>query len=155
MKTVAQILHGKPDHPVVTIPRGATARAAAQRMADQRVGVLLVVEGEHVVGIVSERDLARKVMPFERSADAVGVAEIMTPHIIFVDMAQTIEDCMALMTEHRLRHLPVLDHGRLAGMVSIGDVVKDLISDQRFTIEQLEHYIAGVPVSPLRSSVAA
>lgn len=155
MKTVAQILKSKPNQTVVTVSPRTTARAAAQLMAEKCVGVLLVAEGDAIAGIVSERDLARKVVPFERPADAVAVADIMTTGVIFVALAQTNEDCMELMTDHRLRHLPVLDNGRLVGMISIGDVVKDLLSDQQFTIEQLEHYIAGVPTGQAVPSLSA
>lgn len=145
MKTVAHILKRKLNQAPVTISALASAREAAQVMAAKKVGVLLVGTPERIVGIVSERDLARKVLPFERPAGEVVVGEIMSAPVLFVDIGQSIEDCMRLMSEHRLRHLPVRDQGRLVGMVSIGDVVNDLISDQRFTIEQLEHYIADVP----------
>jgi IMP dehydrogenase len=154
MKTVAQILKSKPDQAVVTISPKASAREAATLMAEKHVGVLVVGTGGWTDGIVSERDLTRRVMPFDRSADTVEVEDIMTRNVIFIDSEQTIEDCMTLMTDHRLRHLPVLDHGRLVGMVSIGDVVKELISDQRFTIEQLEHYITGAPATPAQATLA-
>jgi CBS domain-containing protein len=96
-----------------------------------------------VVGIVSERDCARKVILSARSASQTHVHEIMSTPVLIVQLDRTGEECMALMTENRLRHLPVMDDGQLVGMVSIGDLVKRMISDQRFVIEQLEHYISG------------
>ncbi len=112
-------------------------------MAEQNIGALLVMEGENIVGIVTERDYARKIVLADRSSKETAVSVIMTPKVLCVGPLQTTEECMALMTENRLRHLPVMDNGRLIGLVSIGDLVKDIISEQQFIIEQLEHYITG------------
>ena len=116
---------------------------AIKLMADKNIGALLVMEGEEVAGIITERDYARKIVLMSRSSKQTPVREIMTSAVMYVRPDQTSEECMVLMTENRLRHLPVMDGGRLLGIVSIGDLVKDIIAEQRFTIEQLEHYISG------------
>jgi len=116
---------------------------AIKLMADKNIGALLVMEGEQVAGIITERDYARKVVLMSRSSKQTTVREIMTSAVMYVGPEQTSEECMVLMTENRLRHLPVIDGGRLLGIISIGDLVKDIIAEQRFTIEQLEHYISG------------
>jgi len=116
---------------------------AIKLMADKNIGALLVMEGEQVAGIITERDYARKVVLMSRSSKQTTVREIMTSAVMYVSPEQTSEECMVLMTENRLRHLPVIDAGRLLGIISIGDLVKDIIAEQRFTIEQLEHYISG------------
>ena len=116
---------------------------ALKLMADKSIGALLVMEGEEVVGIITERDYARKVILMSRSSKETPVRDIMTSSVMYVRPDQTSEECMVLMTENRLRHLPVMDGGRLLGLISIGDLVKDIISEQKFIIEQLEHYISG------------
>lgn len=116
---------------------------ALKLMADKNIGALLVMEGEEVAGIITERDYARKIVLMSRSSKQTPVREIMTSAVMYVRPDQTSEECMVLMTENRLRHLPVIDGGRLLGIISIGDLVKDIIAEQRFTIEQLEHYISG------------
>lgn len=143
MKTVAQILKGKHDQHVYTIPLGASVYDAVDLMADKGIGALLVMDGERIAGMVTERDYARKVVLLGRSSKATPVSEVMSFPVMYVSPLQTNEDCMALMTENRLRHLPVLDNGKLVGVVSIGDLVKDIISEQQFIIKQLEHYIKG------------
>jgi len=143
MATVAQILASKPDRTVHIIAPTATVFEAVQRMAEKNVGALVVVESGKVVGVVTERDYARKVALLARSSKDTPVRDVMTADVLYVPPERTSEECMALMTENRFRHLPVLDQGRLVGLVSIGDLVKDVISEQKFTIEQLEHYIAG------------
>jgi CBS domain-containing protein len=143
MSTVAQILRTKPSHAVYTTAPDSTVYEAIAAMAEHGVGALLVVEGERIVGIVTERDYARKIALAGRSSKETAVADVMTTQVLVVSPQQTTEDCMALMTENRLRHLPVLDNGRLVGLVSIGDLVKDIISEQRYIIEQLEHYVSG------------
>jgi CBS domain-containing protein len=143
MKTVAQILKAKPDQQVYTIPLDASVFDAVELMAERGIGALLVMDGERIAGMVTERDYARKVVLLGRSSKATPVADVMTFPVMYVSPTQTNEECMALMTENRLRHLPVLDDGRLVGIVSIGDLVKDIISEQQFIIEQLEHYIMG------------
>ena len=143
MSTVAQILKQKPERAVHTIAPDATVFEAVQLMAEKNIGGLLVLEGGSVVGVVTERDLARKFFPMARPAQDTPVRDIMTTQVMYVGPGRTSEECMALMTENRFRHLPVLDKGQLVGLVSIGDLVKDVISEQKFIIEQLEHYIAG------------
>ena len=143
MKTVADILKTKTSGQIHTIAPGATVLEAISMMAEKGIGALVVTEGEQVVGIISERDYARRVVLMERSSYNTDVSEIMTTDVITVTPAQSNEYCMNLMTEKRLRHLPVIDDGRLVGLVSIGDLVKDIISDQQSMIRQLENYIRG------------
>jgi CBS domain-containing protein len=143
MATVAQLLRSKPDRAVHTIAPSATVFEAVRLMAEKNIGGLMVVEGGSVVGVVTERDYARKIILMARSSKDTQVREIMTTQVMYVSPERTSEECMALMTENRFRHLPVMDKGRLVGLVSIGDLVKDVISEQKFIIEQLEHYIAG------------
>lgn len=143
MKTARQVLESKARNAIFSIPPTATVYTALQLMADKGVGALLVMEHDNIVGILSERDYARKVILMQRTSRETLVKEIMTTAVIYVRSEQTTDDCMALMTRHRLRHLPVLDGDTLLGMLSIGDLVNDIISEQRFTIEQLEHYITG------------
>lgn len=143
MKGVAEILKGKPSRVVHAIGPNDTVYDAIRKMAEHNIGALLVLEGDRVVGIVTERDYARKVVLADRSSKETPVSVIMTPQVLCVSPQQTTEECMAIMTENRVRHLPVMDKGRLIGLVSIGDLVKDIISEQQFIIEQLEHYITG------------
>ena len=143
MGTVADILQSKSPLAVQTLAPEDTVREALRLMAQHNIGALLVMEGERIVGIVSERDYARKVALMDRSSGDTRVREIMTSEVMYVGLEQTCEECMALMTENRLRHLPVLQSERLVGLLSIGDLVKHIISEQRFMIEQLEHYIHG------------
>jgi CBS domain-containing protein len=112
-------------------------------MAEKEIGALAVMEGERLVGIISERDYARKVILLGRSSLTTAVKEIMTRRVVCTYPEQPIEECMALVTEKRVRHLPVLEGGKLAGLISIGDLVKSIIADQRLVIEQLERYITG------------
>ena len=119
-----------------------TVFSALETMAERNIGALLVLDGDDLVGILSERDYARKVKLLERGSTETRVSEIMTTKIRTVGSASTVADCMDLMTEYRIRHLPVLDDdGQLAGMISIGDVVKAMIAQQRDLIDQLERYI--------------
>jgi CBS domain-containing protein len=143
MKTAAQIVKSKLDQTVHAMGPTASAYEAVRLMADKNIGALLVVERDNVVGIVSERDYARRIVLMERSPKDTLLSAIMSSPVLYVNPDQTSEECMALMTENRLRHLPVMDRGRLIGLISIGDLVKATISEQRFTIEQLEHYISG------------
>ena len=143
MKSVAQLLATKPTQTVHSIAPTASVQEAATLMERHNIGALLVLDGERIAGIVSERDLARKLIGGGRSPRDTPVRDIMQSKVHVVHTSHTNEDCMALMTDKRLRHLPVLDQGKLVGLVSIGDLVKDIISEQQFIIEQLEHYIAG------------
>lgn len=143
MKTVAEILKSKANAQVFTIGPSTTVLEAISLMADKGIGALVVVEGDKVVGIVSERDYARKIVLMERSSYNTDVCDIMSVNVISVSPSQSNEFCMGLMTEKRLRHLPVLENGKLIGLVSIGDLVKDIISDQQSLIQQLESYIRG------------
>jgi CBS domain-containing protein len=143
MKGIAHVLRGKPTRTVHAIGPNDTVYEAISKMAEHEIGALLVMEGENIVGIVTERDYARKIALAGRSSKETPVSVIMTTQVLCVGPLQTTEECMAIMTENRVRHLPVLDDGKLIGLVSIGDLVKDIISEQQFIIEQLEHYIAG------------
>ncbi|AOY92123.1 histidine kinase [Cupriavidus sp. USMAA2-4] len=143
MKTARQVLEAKSSQAIFSIQPGATVYSALQLMAEKGIGALLVMEYGKIVGILSERDYARKVILMQRTSRDTLVREIMTTAVIYVRGDQSTDECMALMTEHRLRHLPVMQGEDLIGMLSIGDLVKDIISEQRFIIEQLEHYITG------------
>ena len=143
MRTVAELLKSKADAAVHTIRPDATVLDALKLMADKSVGALLVMQADQIIGIVTERDYARKVILMSRASKDTPVRDIMTSDVMYVRLEQTSEDCMVLMTENRLRHLPVLTDGKLVGLISIGDLVKDIISEQKFIIEQLEHYISG------------
>jgi CBS domain-containing protein len=143
MKTVAHILKSKTDQTVYTIAPNARVFDALKLMAEKDIGALVVMDGEKIVGIITERDYARKVVLMARSSKETPVRDIMASAVMYVRPDQTSEECMVLMTENRLRHLPVMDGGKLIGLISIGDLVKDVISEQKFIIEQLEHYITG------------
>ncbi|MDD8020052.1 MAG: CBS domain-containing protein [Acidobacteriota bacterium] len=142
MITVKQILEEK-GHEVWTISPEATVYDALKVMADKDIGALIVVENDQVVGIISERDYARKVMLKGKSSLDTPVKGIMSTEIYYVGPEVTAEECMALMTEKRIRHLPVMDKGKLTGVISIGDAVKSIISTQKVTIEHLQNYIMG------------
>jgi CBS domain-containing protein len=142
METVRQLLNSKGNE-VWTIQPDETVLDAIQKMADKDVGSLVVVEDGKPVGIFTERHYARKVFLKGRHSPTTAIREIMSSQIICVSPEQTIEACMAVMTDKRIRHLPVLDQGNLVGIVSIGDLVKSRLADQEFTIEQLVHYIHG------------
>ena len=145
MTSVAQVLKSKPQQAVYTIAASDSVYNAMHLMAEKGIGALVVTDGSAIVGIITERDYARKVVLMDRSSKTTAVRDIMTPHVRFVELSQTTYDCMALMTERRMRHLPVMEDGKLIGMVSIGDLVKVIIAEQQFTISQLEHYITGGP----------
>ncbi|MEY4753020.1 MAG: hypothetical protein RJA44_695 [Pseudomonadota bacterium] len=141
MSNVAQMIRSKAGQAVQTTTPGASVREVMQLMAEHRIGGLPVVEGGQIVGIVTERDIVRKVELQGRTAAATAVRDIMTAPVMYVGPERTTQECMALMTERRLRHLPVLDGGQLVGLISIGDLVKDIISEQEFMIQQLQSYI--------------
>ena len=144
MTSVAEILRAKPIRAVHTVNAGAAVLDAVRLMDESNVGALVVLDDvQQVVGIVSERDCARKLILSGRSAKDTQVHQIMSARVLVVSPERTSEECMALMTENRMRHLPVMQGSRLVGMVSIGDLVKQVVADQQFIIEQLEHYISG------------
>ena len=143
MTVVAEILKAKPEGLVHSIAPTATVLQALQSMADLRVGALLVMQDNAIVGILTERDYARKIALMGRTSVSTLVSDVMTQDVMYVQPTQTSEECMALMTENRLRHLPVVEDGAVLGMISIGDFVKDIISEQKFIIEQMKHYISG------------
>jgi CBS domain-containing protein len=140
MTTVERLLQRK-GHIVWSIPPDASVFEAVQLMADKRVGALMVVDQNELIGVISERDYAREIVLKDRASRSTPVSAIMTQRVLYVRPQQTLEECMALMTEKHLRHLPVLDNGRLVGVISMRDVVKDLIAEKEFLIEQMENYI--------------
>ncbi|WP_153109669.1 CBS domain-containing protein [Propionivibrio limicola] len=143
MKTLRQLIESKNKLPVAVSPLESVHRAL-EVLAMHDIGAVLVLDGERLVGIFSERDYARKVILQGKSSKQTTVAEVMTERVIYVPANATIEECMAIMTEKRIRHLPVIDDsGNLLGVVSIGDVVKETISQQQFIIGELERYITG------------
>ena len=142
MKLVKHLLDAKGRH-IVSISPQASVFDAIRLMADRTVGSLAVIQDDKLVGIVTERDYARKVILKGRSSENTTVAQIMTDKVISTSSSQSVNDCMATMTERRIRHLPVVEDNRVIGMISIGDLVQAIISDQQEEIEQLEHYISG------------
>jgi CBS domain-containing protein len=142
VKTVRDILKVK-GHNVWCVEVGSTVFEALGRMAEKEVGALVVMDGARLAGIISERDYARKIILLGRTSPNTLVEEIMTSHVAYTHLEQSIEECMAIMTDKRIRHLPVFDEGKLVGIISIGDLVKSIIADQQFIIEQLERYITS------------
>lgn len=142
MKTVRDILREK-GYDVWSVAADATVYEALRVMAEKNIGAVLVLEQGKLAGILSERDYARKVILQGRSSLSTPVKEIMTQQVFYVRPDQTIEECMALMTDRRIRHLPVLEDNRLIGVISIGDVVKAIVLEQKVTIQQYENYILG------------
>jgi len=140
MNFVSQILKDKKEKIWSVSPR-ETAYEALQIMSDQNLGALLVIDKRGVVGIFSERDYARKVILKGKSSKTTSVSELMTKKVLYIDPGTTVEDCMALMTEKNVRHLPVIEKKQLVGIVTVGDVLKQLIEDQKFEIQELERYI--------------
>ena len=142
MTRVKDILEVK-GRDVWSIEPGASVYGAMKLMADKGIGALMVMEGARVVGVISERDYARKVILEGRSSRTTQVKEIMTAHVLYAQPEQNIEECMAVMTERHVRHLPVIEEDKLVGVISIGDLVKSIITEQKFMIEQLERFISG------------
>ena len=143
MTTVAEILRAKGNSTIHSVSPSDTMLTALQLMADKSIGALLVLEGGEIAGIVTERDYARKIALANKNSKETPVSEVMTSKVAYVTPENTVSECMTLMTEHRFRHLPVLgNEGELLGLVSIGDMVKATIREQKFIIAQLEHYIA-------------
>ncbi len=146
MQLVSQVLNAKGSE-VYSVTPGTSVFHALKIMSEKNIGALIVMSGSEIVGILSERDYARKVVLAGKTSRETTVSEIMSTSVTCVGPGQTLEDCMNLMTIRHIRHLPVLENGRLAGLLSIGDVVKAIIADHEHTIEQLEHYITGRPYS--------
>jgi CBS domain-containing protein len=142
MKLVQHLLDSK-GREVISIVQDASVLDAIKLMADRGIGSLLVMDGDELEGIVTERDYARKVIIKGRSSESTQVGEIMTTDLVTASAEQTVNDCMTLMTKKRIRHLPVISDGKVVGMISIGDLVQAIISDQQEEIEQLEQYISG------------
>lgn len=143
MKTVRQLLENK-GYEVATIGPDKTLYDAMQLMVDKNIGALLVLEAGKLIGIITERDFSRKTHMLDKTARNTLVKEIMASQVAYVNPDYTTEDCMALVTNMRVRHLPVMENDRVIGIISIGDLVKDAISDREFVIDQLERYIYGV-----------
>ncbi len=143
MKTVAQVVQSKKIKQVHTVEADSTVLDALKMMADNNIGALPVTENGKVVGVVSERDYARKCVLKGRASVGTMVREIMSSPVITVNSKQSVSDCLSLITDRHLRHLPVLDDGELVGLVSIGDLVKETIAEQEELIRQLEQYIRG------------
>lgn len=143
MKNVAHILQSKPSMAVHSVTTTTSMYDAIKLMAEKNIGAVLVIDAGVVKGIVSERDYARKIVLAGRASRETPVGDIMSSPVISVRPETSTDECMAMMTGRRLRHLPVMDGGKLVGMISIGDLVKDIISEQTFMIEQLQQYIHG------------
>ena len=143
MRQVRHLLEGRRGT-LHTIAPDAPVLEAIKLMAEHRIGALLVMRGEQLLGVVSERDYARKVILQGKASKSTKVSEIMTGKVVYVTLNRTVEECMAIMTEKHFRHLPVLDDDHnVVGIVSIGDLIKEMISQQKFIIDQLENYITG------------
>lgn len=143
MQTVAHILQSKNSQAIYTISPDATVLEALSLMAEKKIGALVVTQQQKVVGIISERDYARKVALMERSSYSTTVSEIMTHAVLTVTPKHSTEYCMQLMTDKHLRHLPVVENDQLTGLVSIGDLVKNVMAQQQSLIDQLQQYISG------------
>lgn len=142
MSRVSDLLRNKPQQLLWIRPK-ATVFDALRKLAEHNIGALVVLDNDMLVGIFSERDYARKVVLAGKASKTTPISEVMTTDIVSVRPDQSVEDCMALMTRERIRHLPVMQAGKCLGVISIGDVVKDVISEQQFTIQQLEQYVRG------------
>ncbi|MDH3646334.1 MAG: CBS domain-containing protein [Gammaproteobacteria bacterium] len=142
MNTISQLMNTK-GNAIYSIRPDATVYDAIHLMAEKKIGALLVMDGDKLVGVISERDYARNVILKGRASESTAVKDIMTKRVIYAPPQQTIEQSLALMTEKRVRHLPILDQDKVVGVVSMGDLVKAIIAEQQLTIEQLERYIAG------------
>ncbi len=142
MKLVKHLLDAKGRH-IISVSADSSVLEAIKVMADKNIGALVVMQDDKLAGIVSERDYARKVIVKGRSSKSTQVAEIMTADVATTSSDQTVDECMAMMTEMRIRHLPVVEDDRVIAMISIGDLVQAIIADQKEEIEHLEHYISG------------
>jgi CBS domain-containing protein len=142
MQTIKQLLENK-GSVILTIDPNDSVYDAIKSMADNHIGSLIVMQNKHIVGIITERDYSRNVILKGKSSANTPVKDIMTTNVLCTKPEQTIEEAMALMTDKRVRHLPVVENDNIIGVVSIGDLVKTIISEQKHIIEQLEHYING------------
>ncbi|AMW78734.1 histidine kinase [Acinetobacter sp. TGL-Y2] len=143
MTTVAQVLQNKNNIEISTIQPEATVLEAITLMASKGIGAVVVVKDTQVVGILSERDYTRKIALMQRTSDHTTVAEIMTGTVLSVSRTNTVDECLNLMTDRHIRHLPVIENDQLVGLVSIGDLVKATMEDQKVLIDQLQQYISG------------
>ena len=142
MKTISQFLD-QSNRPVYSVGPNATVREALELMAQQNIGALLVLDDDSLAGIFSERDYARKVVLKGKSSSDAKVSEIMTSKVITINTKHTIDQCMQIMTDNHIRHLPIVNDQKVMGLISIGDVVREMIAYQKSMIEQLQSYIAG------------
>ena len=143
MTNVAQVIQNKIEQNIFTISPESTVLEAISLMADKGIGALVVTDQDKVVGIFSERDYTRKIILMERTSKEATVSEIMTARVLTVTKSNSVEDCLNLMTDRHLRHLPVVENDKLIGLISIGDLVKVVMEDQRKLIDQLQQYIAS------------
>jgi|WetSurMetagenome_2_1015567.scaffolds.fasta_scaffold62133_1 CBS domain-containing protein len=143
MPTIRDIIRLKENQKIYSISQNATVYEALQLLAEKNIGAVLVMTAEHIDGIISERDCVRKVELMGKTAREVRVGDIMTSHVLSMDINQSLEECMKMMTENNIRHLPVFENQKLVGVISIRDVLKEIVSDQRFMIDQLSRYISG------------
>ena len=144
MQTIKQLLESKGSN-ILTINPESSVYDSIKTMADHHVGSLLVMENDNLMGIITERDYSRKIILKGKSSKDTPVKDIMVTNVLCVQPEKSVEECMALMTDKRVRHLPVVEGDKIVGIISIGDLVKAIISEQKFMIEQLEHYISGFP----------
>lgn len=142
MTTINDLLRDKP-RDIWNVSPDDSVYDALQLMADKNIGAVLVMDDKHLVGLLSERDYARKLILANRASRDTAVRDVMTTRVAYVAPSKEVEECLALMTDKRFRHLPVMDEGRVVGLVSIGDLVKAIIEKKQFMIEQLESYISG------------
>ena len=143
MPTTRDLIRTKSNQQIWSISPEATVYEAMQMLAEKKIGAILVISAGNVDGILSERDCVRKVDILGKSSRQVKVREIMTSHVLYVDINQPLEECMAIMTEKKVRHLPVYENGKLVGIISVGDVLKEIITDQKFMLDQLSRYITS------------
>ncbi len=144
MQTIKQLLDKK-NGEIQTIDKNSSVYDAIKAMSDHHIGSLLVMEDDQLIGIITERDYSRNVILKGKSSKSTPVKDIMVSKVLCAKPHQSIQECMALMTDKHVRHLPIIDDGKVIGIISIGDLVKAIISEQKFMIEQLEHYISGLP----------
>lgn len=142
MKLVKHLLDRKGRH-IISVKPDDTVLDAIRVMAEKNIGAVVVMQGSELLGIMSERDYARKVIVKGRASDNTPVADIMTANVLTTSDAETVNKCMSMMTDKKIRHLPVIEDGAVVGMISIGDLVEAIIADQQEEIEHLEHYISG------------